>query len=112
MTPTSPDDEHCVSYAFESPPPRNEATDVLIPALADRACHNCKNEAMTDPAPEVNQRKIRLGLALLTAVFVGAVVLFFVTNDTLGKAVFFGVGVVLLVRMFLLVRWLRSQNPK
>ncbi len=65
---------------------------------------------MNDPEPVVDRRKIRLGLALLGIVLIGAIVLFFVTGDRLGKAVFFGVAVVLIVRMFLLVRWLRSKG--
>lgn len=65
---------------------------------------------MSEIPPTVDRKKIRLGLALLTVVFIGAVVLFFVTSDRLGKAVFFGVAVVLLVRMGLLVRWQRTQG--
>jgi hypothetical protein len=65
---------------------------------------------MSDPTPVVDRKKIRLGLALLTVVFAAAVVLFFVTDDKLGRAVFFGVAVVLLVRMTLLVRGMRKSG--
>ena len=65
---------------------------------------------MNESQPVVNRSKIRLGLGLLGIVLIGAIVLFFVIDDRLGKAVFFGVAAVLVVRMLLLVRWLRAQG--
>ena len=65
---------------------------------------------MNEPVITADRRKVRLGLGLIGVVFVASVVLFFVINDTLGRAVFFGVAFVLLVRMILLVRWLRNPD--
>ena len=63
---------------------------------------------MSEPVVAPDRRKVRLGLAVIGLVFVAAVVLFFVVDDKFGKAVLFGVAAVLLVRMLLLVKWLRS----
>jgi hypothetical protein len=65
---------------------------------------------MADDAPQMNPRKVRMGLAVVVAVVVVAIVLFAVVNDPLGRAVFVGVAVVALVRAIGLYRWLR-QNP-
>ena len=63
---------------------------------------------MNEPAVVPDRRKVRLGLGLIGIVFVAAVVLFFVVSDKFGKAICFGVAAVLLVRMLLLVKWLRA----
>lgn len=65
---------------------------------------------MTDVAPQQNPRKIRMGLALITVVFVASVVLMFVVSEPIGRAIFFAVAVVALVRVVSLVRWLRRQS--
>ena len=64
---------------------------------------------VTDATPEIDPRKVRIGVALISVIFVVAVVLFFVADDTLGRAIFFAVAVACLIRMWLLVRWVRRD---
>jgi len=63
------------------------------------------------PSPDVvqNRTKIRLGLAIISAIFIGTVVMFLFVQDAIGKAVFASVALVLLVRMVLLFRGLRAD---
>lgn len=64
--------------------------------------------------PGPDRKKIRLGLALITAIFLGCIVGFALVDDPLGKAVFFGVALVALVRVGLLSRNLKrnaKQSP-
>jgi hypothetical protein len=61
-------------------------------------------------SPEVDPRRIRIGLAIIGVIFVAAVVLFVVVDDPLGRAIFVGVGLVCIVRMLLLVRWVRGRD--
>ena len=64
---------------------------------------------MTDLPPELDRRKIRIGLAIISLVFVGAVVGFILIDDNIGKAVMAGVALVVGVRVFLLTRSLRRD---
>ena len=66
---------------------------------------------MSDATPAVNQKKIRIGLAIITAIFVASLIMVVVVGDPIGKAVFAAVGLVCVVRMVLLVRWLRRGRP-
>ena len=66
---------------------------------------------MAPPTTEFNQSKIRIGLAMVSLVFIGSVVGFFTfaSGDTLGQAVMVGVALVALVRVGLLARSLRRD---
>jgi len=64
---------------------------------------------MPESATEISRTKIRLGLAILSAIFLGALAMLFIVADPIGKAVFAAVAFLLLVRMFLLVRGLRRD---
>jgi FtsH-binding integral membrane protein len=64
---------------------------------------------MSESTPEIDRTKIRIGLAMLTIVLVAAIVAFFLVDSTIARAAFFALGVVLLVRMGLLVRWARRR---
>jgi hypothetical protein len=65
---------------------------------------------MTDQSPQLNPRKIRIGLVLIAVVFVAAVVLFIVVDSAVARAIFFALGVLAIVRAVSLVRWLRGQR--
>jgi hypothetical protein len=66
---------------------------------------------MTDPtAAERDPRKVRIGLAIISLVVVIAIVLFAVVDAPAGKALMFAVAATAIVRAFLLVRWLRSEQ--
>jgi hypothetical protein len=66
---------------------------------------------MTDPTgAQRDPRKVRLGLAIISAVVVLALVLLLVIEAPAGKALMFAVAATAIVRAFLLVRWLRSEE--
>ncbi len=62
------------------------------------------------PEPEVDRRKIRLGLALICLVVIAAVILMFVVEAPAGKALMFAIAVTAFVRAFLLSRSLRREQ--
>ena len=63
---------------------------------------------MAEPLdPQVDPRKVRIGLAMISVVVLVAVVLFVVIDDPVGRAVMFAVAVLGIVRAFLLTRSLR-----
>ena len=64
---------------------------------------------MIEPRPDVDPRRVRLGLILLTIVFFVALVIVMVVDDALGRAVMAGVLVITLARAALLVRSLRRE---
>ena len=64
---------------------------------------------MDDDAPQLDPRKIRLGLAIVTAIVVVALILLVIVDDPIGKAVMAGVAAVGVVRAFLLRRSLRAD---
>ena len=59
------------------------------------------------PDPQLDPRKVRLGLALISVVVAVAIVLLFVIDDPVGRAIMFGVAALGIVRAFLLTRSLR-----
>jgi hypothetical protein len=61
--------------------------------------------------PEVDPRKVRLGLLIVSVVVLVAIVLFFIVASPLGKAIMFAVTVLGVVRVARLVRQLRRQEP-
>jgi hypothetical protein len=66
---------------------------------------------MPDPQePQIDRRKIRIGLALIVLVVIAAVVLMFVVEAPAGKAVMFAIAVTAFVRAFLLSRSLRREQ--
>ena len=69
------------------------------------------DEPMTDPTVGPRDpRKVRMGLAIISVVVVLAVVLLFVVEGPVGKALMFAVAATAIVRVALLVRWLRSEG--
>jgi hypothetical protein len=62
---------------------------------------------MSDPDPQLDPRKVRIGLVMISAVVVVAVVLIAVIDDPFGRAVMVGIAAVAIVRAFLLTRALR-----
>ena len=62
---------------------------------------------MSDVDPQLDRRKVRIGLLMVTAVVVVALVLVAVIDDPFGRAVMVGVALVAIVRAFLLTRSLR-----
>ena len=62
---------------------------------------------MTDPEPELDPRKVRIGLIMISIVVAVAIVLLFVIDDPFGRAVMFGVAAIGVIRAFLLARSLR-----
>jgi hypothetical protein len=65
------------------------------------------SRTVEERSTDIDPRKVRVGLAVVALIFVASVVLFFVVDDPLGRAIFFAVGVVCLVRVGLLARWVR-----
>jgi hypothetical protein len=63
---------------------------------------------MTEPhAPQPDQRKVRIGLAIISTVVLIAIALFLVVDDPVGRAVMFAIALLGIVRAFLLSRSLR-----
>jgi hypothetical protein len=63
---------------------------------------------MTSPdVPQPDQRKVRIGLAIVSVVVLIAVILFLLIDDATGRAVMFAVAALGIVRAFLLSRSLR-----
>ncbi len=65
--------------------------------------------AMPDELPQIDPRRVRFGLALVTVVFLVALVLLVTIDDTLGRAVMAAIVVVAVVRAFLLMRQARGD---
>lgn len=63
-----------------------------------------------DPTPELDRRKIRIGLALISAVVIVALVMVFVIEAPAGKAVMFAIALTAFVRAYLLSRSLRRER--
>jgi hypothetical protein len=65
---------------------------------------------MTDPeVPQPDQRKVRIGLAIIAVVVLIAVILFLVIDDATARAVMFAVAALGIVRAYLLSRSLRRD---
>ena len=62
---------------------------------------------MTAPDPQLDPRKVRIGLIMISIVVVVAIVLLFVVDDPFGRAVMLGVAALGVIRAFLLARSLR-----
>jgi heme A synthase len=60
--------------------------------------------------PQIDRRKIRIGLALIVLVVIAAVILMFVVEAPAGKAVMFAIAVTAFVRALLLSRSLRREQ--
>lgn len=67
-------------------------------------------QAMPEPRPDVDPRRVRLGLIVLTIVFFVALVVVMVVDDALGRTLMTGILVVTLIRAALLVRSLRRDT--
>lgn len=66
---------------------------------------------MTEPsAPPLNPRKVRAGLAIITAIVLGAGVMAVVVDDAFGRSLMGAVVLVGVVRTFLLARSLRHTS--
>lgn len=61
---------------------------------------------MPEQAP--NPRKVRIGLAILALVIIAAVVAAFLIDSAVGKAIMVAIAFTVLVRAYLIVRWLRQ----
>ena len=59
---------------------------------------------MPDPRPEVDRRRVRAGLTVLTLVLLVALVLFFVVDDAVARLVMAAVILFTLVRTALIIR--------
>ena len=69
-----------------------------------------QDAGVTDPGtPEVDARKVRIGLIVIVIVVAVATVLVAVLDDPVGRAVMLAVASVGIVRAFLLSRSLRSD---
>lgn len=61
-------------------------------------------------APQVNRRKVRVGLAIIGLVLVVSLVLVAVVTDPVGRALMFAIALTALVRAYLLARSLRTDG--
>ena len=64
-------------------------------------------ESDAHPDPQLDRRKVRIGLAMISVVVAAAIVLLFVIDDPFGRAVMFAVAALGVIRAFLLTRSLR-----
>ena len=64
---------------------------------------------MSTEDPQVNPSKVRAGLIVIAVLFVVSLVLLAVVNDPVGRAIFFAVAVMALIRIALLVRWIKRR---
>jgi len=62
---------------------------------------------MTEPEPQLDLRKVRIGLIMISLVVIVAVALLFVIEDPVGRAIMFAVAALGVIRAFLLSRSLR-----
>jgi amino acid transporter len=62
---------------------------------------------MSADEPQINRKKVRAGLTVISAVVVIAVAMFFVVEAVAGKAVMFAIALTAFVRAGLLARSLR-----
>lgn len=62
--------------------------------------------------PELNPRKVRVGLIIVAVTVVVAIVIAVVIDDPLGRFVMVFVALAALLRAFLLVRWLKREGPR
>jgi hypothetical protein len=65
---------------------------------------------VTPPRAEIDPKRIRLGLALVTAVFLVSLVLAAIIDDRLGRAVMAAIALSSLLRAVLLVRSVRRDG--
>jgi len=65
---------------------------------------------MAETPTEQNPQKVRIGLAIVSLIFVASAILIAVADSTTGKAIFFAIAAMTLVRAALLARWLRRQR--
>jgi hypothetical protein len=63
-----------------------------------------------DLPPQIDRRKIRIGLALISLVVVAAAVAMVLVEAPAGKAVMFAIAATAFVRAYLLTRSLRSER--
>ena len=63
-----------------------------------------------DPQPEISRTKIRIGLALISVVIIGSLILLFVVEAAAGKAVMFAIALTAFVRAYLLTKSLRAER--
>jgi len=63
---------------------------------------------MTEPHPQLDPRKVRIGLIMISVVVALAIVLMFVVDDPFGRAVMFAVAALGVIRAVLLTRSLRQ----
>ncbi len=66
---------------------------------------------MTEPTrDEIDSRRVRMGLGLIAVVVAVAVVMFFVVDAPAGKGLMLVIAGIAIVRMVLLVRWVRGRS--
>lgn len=65
---------------------------------------------MAETPTEPNPHKVRIGLAIVSLIFVASAILIAVADSVTGKAIFFAIAAMTLVRAALLARWLRKQQ--
>jgi hypothetical protein len=64
---------------------------------------------MAEPTPPpIDPRKARIGLAIISAVVLAAIVLFVIVDDPIGRAIMFAVASTGIVRVYLMSRSLRE----
>ena len=65
---------------------------------------------MTPDEPQLNPTKVRVGLANISVVVLIAIVMFFIVEAPVGKAVMFAIALTSFVRAWLLARSLRRES--
>ena len=76
----------------------------------DQPSDGSTDRSMVGSSLAVDRTKIRIGLGIISVIFIAALVLALVIDEPFGRAVLIGVALVCAVRMALLVRWMKQQR--
>lgn len=63
-----------------------------------------------DSNVDINPKKVRQGLAVVTVILLVSAVMVVVADDAIGKSIFFAIAGLTLLRAALLARWLRRNR--
>ena len=70
-----------------------------------------QNAGMSEDTPqELDRRKVRIGLAIISAIVLVSLVLVAVVDSAFGKAVMFAIAAMAFLRLFLLTRSIRRGS--
>ena len=65
---------------------------------------------MDQTTSELDPRKVRIGLAIVSLILVASIVCIGIADGAVAKAIFFAIAAMTMMRAALLARWLRRQR--